>query len=84
MPLTTTAEKIEKYLNGCPQEADGFKEESAWEEFYGAVLRIASSTRKLCPESCDSSVLVAFRDGSAVRVDNPRQQFFSAQCCVEN
>ena len=71
----TIAENIMNEYNALSCNEDGFY----GEEWYSLIKKArteAVNEEEECPESCDSSIILTFEDGSSIYVGNPKQSCY--------
>lgn len=68
----TIAENIMNEYNTLPCEENGFYGEG-WYALIRKARNEAIEETEECPESCDSSIILKFEDGSSIYVANPNQ-----------
>lgn len=73
----TLANFFKSEFEDLPVDKDGFLEDSPELEEWKRCLGLnATSFEEECPESCDSTLVVTFTDGSKARYANPKQMVY--------
>ena len=60
----------------------GYFDQEEWEAVISRIRTNAKEEKEVCPDSCDSSIIFTFADGSTIYIAYPGQVCYSGSICL--